>query len=357
MAEGNPLSFIKERIADIESGRASGRVYLHEDKPVDFYAVELPNYERNFEVKVYDTVSEAIEEYFKNKETANQGKQKASDLIKQVNTLLSKYYLKKKRLSEDLMKAENSEELRLYGELLMANLYRIEPGMSKITLQNYYDGTEVTIPLDKKLNGNRNAQAYFKKYGKQKTAVKEKQIQLDENENDIVYLESVLSFLENTDNVLEIASLKEELVENGYIRYRKVSGFKEKKAKMDPVKYTLSNGMIMLVGRNNKENDHLTFKLADKTDLWLHTKDIPGSHALIKTNGIDITGIYREEEMDEKVVMEAAAIAAYHSKGRNGENIPVDIVPIRYVKKPNGAKPGMVIFTNNRTVYVNPLKK
>ena len=156
----------------------------------------------------------------------------------------------------------------------------------------------------------------------------------------------MLSFLENTDDVVEIESIRAELVETGYVRRRRqAGGFKEKKYKPAPYRYTLSNGMSVLVGRNNKENDILTFKTAGNKDLWLHTKDIPGSHVIVQSGGV---------ELDEEAVWEAAAIAAYHSKARTSENVPVDYVQIKYVKKPAGAKPGMVIFTNNRTVYVNP---
>ena len=244
------------------------------------------------------------------------------------------------------MKAENSEDLRLYGELLTANIHLIQPGMKSVEVTNYYDGSTLSIPLDVKLSPSKNAQHYFKKYGKSKTAIKEKQIQLDENEAEIKYLESVLSFLENTDDVVEIESIRAELVETGYVRRRRqAGGFKEKKYKPAPYRYTLSNGMSVLVGRNNKENDILTFKTAGNKDLWLHTKDIPGSHVIVQSGGA---------ELDEEAVWEAAAIAAYHSKARTSENVPVDYVQIKYVKKPAGAKPGMVIFTNNRTVYVNP---
>ncbi len=287
-----------------------------------------------------------MEFYFGKKASSNQGRQKSHDLIKSVNAQLDKMYLKKKRLSEDLLRAENSEDLRLFGELLTANIHLVSPGAKSVEVTNYYDGSRVTIPLDVKLSPSKNAQRYFKKYGKAKTAIKEKQIQLAENDDEINYLESVLSFLENTEDVGEIESLRAELVETGYVRRRKQSGgFKEKKTKPAPYRYTLSNGMGVLVGRNNKENDYLTFKLAGNRDLWLHTKDIPGSHVIVQSAGA---------ELDEASIWEAAAIAAYHSKARTSENVPVDYVPVKFVKKPSGAKPGMVIFTNNRTVYVNP---
>ena len=340
--------YLSDVLAAIESpNHADARVYLDESgAPIDFYPVALSELEESCRVEHFGDLSSVMEFYFGKKESSNQGRQKSHDLIRSVNALLDKMYLKKKRLSEDLLKAENSEDLRLYGELLTANIHLIQPGMKSVEVTNYYDGSTLSIPLDVKLSPSKNAQHYFKKYGKSKTAIKEKQIQLDENEAEIKYLESVLSFLENTDDVAEIESIRAELVETGYIRRRRqAGGFKEKKYKPAPYRYTLSNGMSVLVGRNNKENDILTFKTAGNKDLWLHTKDIPGSHVIVQSGGV---------ELDEEAVWEAAAIAAYHSKARTSENVPVDYVQIKYVKKPAGAKPGMVIFTNNRTVYVNP---
>ena len=336
---------VKDGILDGTSGHAF--VYLDEKQaPVDFYPVPLKCLKESCKTLEFSSLSAAMEFYFNKKESSNKGRQKSHDLIRSVNTALDKMYLKKKRLSEDLLKAENSEDLRLYGELLTANIHLIKPGMKSVDVVNYYDGSTVTIPLDVKQSPAKNAQHYFKKYGKAKTAVKEKQIQLEENDGEIKYLESVLAFLENTDDVDEIESIRNELVETGYVRRRKQQGgFKEKKYKSAPHRYTLSNGMTVLVGKNNKENDYLTFNTAGNRDLWLHTKDIPGSHVIVQSSG---------QELDEKAIFEAAAIAAYHSKARTSENVPVDYVPVKYVKKPAGAKPGMVIFTNNRTVWVNP---
>ena len=340
--------FMSGIMTAVESpSHGESRVYLDDSgAPIDFYPFALSDLEESCRVERFGDLSSAMEFYFGKKESSNQGRQKSHDLIRSVNALLDKMYLKKKRLSEDLLKAENSEDLRLYGELLTANIHLIQPGMKSVEVTNYYDGSTLSIPLDVKLSPSKNAQHYFKKYGKSKTAIKEKQIQLDENEAEIKYLESVLSFLENTDDVAEIESIRAELVETGYVRRRRqAGGFKEKKYKPAPYRYTLSNGMSVLVGRNNKENNILTFKTAGNKDLWLHTKDIPGSHVIVQSGGA---------ELDEEAVWEAAAIAAYHSKARTSENVPVDYVQIKYVKKPAGAKPGMVIFTNNRTVYVNP---
>lgn len=341
----NPYALLTQILDSIRLGTAVPRIYLDEkDAPQEFHVTDLSEYENGAVRQDFDTLSKCLAYYFDHKESSNRARQKSHDLVKSVSSTLDKLYLKKQRLSEDLLKAENSEDLRLFGELLTANMHLIKPGDKSVDVLNYYDGSTVKIPLDERHTPAKNAQQYFKRYGKAKTAVKEKQVQLEENQSDIQYLESVLTYLNNTDSVEEIEALRGELVETGYVRRRK-TGFKEKKYKPQPYKYTTSDGFEVLVGRNNRENDILTLKTASKTDVWMHTKDIPGSHVIVQTGGMEIT---------ETAVFEAAAIAAYHSKGRTGENIPVDYVPVRYVKKPAGAKPGMVIFTNNRTVWVNP---
>lgn len=339
-------AFIEESIKIAESGETAPRMYLDgEGTPREYYFEPLSEFEETCEVRTYDTVSECLEAYYSLKVTSNQSRQKASDLSRAVNDLLNKKYLKKKRLSEDLLEAENSDELRLYGELLTANIHLVKQGMKSVDVISYYDGSTVHIPLDVRKSPSANAQNYYKRYGKAKTAIREKQVQLEENDREIDYLESVLAFIDGTGSVEEVEAIRQELTETGYLRPRKKGGYKDKKSRPQPLKYKLGSGLTCLVGRNNKENDHLTFKMAQKGDIWLHTKDIPGSHVLIQTGG---------EQASEEDIFEAAAIAAFHSKAASSENVPVDHVPVRYVKKPAGAKPGMVIFTNNRTVYVDP---
>lgn len=321
------------------------KVYINQNgSPVDFHAIPLLALEGVYDVKEFIEISKAIEFFYSHRTSSNRIKQKSSDLEKAIKNNLDKLYLKKQRLSEDLLKAENSEKYRLFGELLTANIHEFKTGDSNVTVLNYYDGTEITIPLNKKNSPSKNAQNYFKKYGKSKTAIKEKAIQLKENDIDIDYLESISVFIGNAKSVEEVEEIRTELVEAGYLRKRKVYG-KPSKSKPAPYPYTTSDGFRLLVGRNNKENDHLTFKMASSKDIWFHTKDIPGSHVIVFTEG---------KELTETAIFEAAAVAAHHSKGKNSENVPVDYVQVKYVKKPAGAKPGMVIFTNNRTVYVNP---
>ena len=312
--------------------------------PQEYHITDLSEYEGSAERIDFVTLSECVAYYFDNKLASNRTRQKSHDLVKSVSAQLDKMLLKKQRLSEELLKAENSDGLRLYGELLTANMHLIKPGMKSIDVVNYYDGSTVTIPLDERFTPAKNTQHYFKRYSKARTAIKEKQIQLDETNTEIDYLESVLTFLNNTENTEEIDTIRNELIETGYVRRRKTN-IKPKKFKAQPQQMKTSDGFTILVGRNNKENDVLTLKTASKTDYWFHTKDIPGSHVIVMTEG---------REISETAIMEAASVAAFNSKARTSENVPVDYVLVKYVKKPAGAKPGMVIFTNNRTVYVNP---
>ena len=346
----DPFKMLQECLKRLENGvdGLCPTVYLDEDNvPKEFYPFPLSNYEGAYSKITFETLSEAIDYYFEHKAQTNRIRQKSSDLIKQVQSALDKAMLKKQRLLEDIHKAENSEDLRLYGEILTANLHKVERGAKSVKLQNYYDGSDIVIPLDERYSPAKNAQLFFKKYGKLKNSIKEKESQLEISNADISYLESVLSFLDSAKTPDEVDAIRVELTDTGYIRRRK-SGFKDKKYKAQPLKAKLPNGMELLIGKNNRENDFITTKLADKTDVWLHTKDIPGSHVIIRTGGIPI------DDIDEENIHQAAAIAAFHSKAKSGSKVPVDYVQVKYVKKPAGAKPGMVIFTHNRTVFVDP---
>ncbi len=338
-------SVLDRFVEQISTDNPSPRVYLQEDGiPFDFHLFPLRTISDYYKELSFSDISEAITYYYSNKSSSNRIRQKSSDLDRAVGNSLDKLYLKKQRLSEDLLKAENSDIYRLYGELLTANLHQIKQGVSQTEVLDYYKNENVTIPMDPRLSPIQNAQRYYKKYSKSKTAITEKNIQLKEANTDIAYLESVLAYIEKATSIEEIEELRQELVEGGYLRRRK-NNFKPGKSKPAPYQYTTSDGFRVLVGRNNKENDILTFKTASGKDIWFHTKDIPGSHVILFPDGKSIT---------ETSIFESAALAAYHSKGRESENVPVDYTQVRHVKKPSGAKPGMVIFVDNKTVYVNP---
>ena len=344
-----PAERIVEIIRSVDDGTCVPRIYSDDGTPREFHITGLTEYEE-LDRTDFASLSECVEFFFSNREASNLVRQKSMPLLKSVQTSLSKALLKKKKLSEDLLTAENSDKYRLYGELLTANLHLIKPGDRKVTVTNYYDGSEITIPLDEKTSASANSQRYFKKYSKARTAIHEKQTQLEDNEKDIQYLESVIQNIEAADNVPLLDSIRDELEQTGYVRRRQKAAQRKKKGTgPEPLKYTLSDGTQVLVGRNNIENDWLTMKFASKTDVWMHTKDIPGSHVIVRLDdGRNVN------DLPAELIYEAASIAAYHSKAGSGDNVPVDYVPVRYVKKPNGSKPGMVIFTHNQTVYVKP---
>lgn len=346
----DPLIFLKNAITSLKEGDYKTRVYLDSSEtPIEFHTIPLTIYENSATVLGFESISQAINYYYYHRASSNRTKQKSQALLKSVKSSIDKANLKKKRLSEDLLEAKNSDKYRLYGELLTANLHLIKAGYKSVDVVNYYSEETISIPLNEKLSPSKNSQRYYKKYAKAKTAVKEKKVQLTENEADLEYLNSVLSHIENASDTEILDEIREELIETGYLRRRKISSLKKKKYKATPITYYLSEGQKVLVGKNNKENDYLTTKVANRSDVWMHTKDIPGSHVILKLDpGVSIN------DLDEAQILEAAAIAAYHSKARTSSNVPVDFVQVKYVKKPSGSKPGMVIFTHNKTVYVNP---
>lgn len=322
------------------------RVYVDEtDKPKDIHVIDLKQLNGSLREIRFDTLTDALDYYYSNRRESNRVTQKGENLAKTISTLVDKLLLKKQRLLEDLKKAEEADIYRIKGEILNANLHLVKPGAKSVKLISFYDGQEIEIALDEKINAARNAQAYFKKYNKAKGSRKEKLPQLEATERDIAYLESLLAMVPLCKNYEELDAIRSELAEGGYVRTNKKAQ-RTKPAKPKPRKYLLKSGLEVVVGRNNIENDYITFKMGEKTDWWFHTKDIHGSHLVMLCHGIDPS----PEDM-----YEAAGIAAFYSKGKDSENVPVDYCPLRHVKKPSGAKPGMVIFTNNGTVWVNPI--
>lgn len=346
-----PAARLREIIASVDDASYVPTIYKDADgTPREFHITHLRELD-GVETVEFGSANECAEYFYANRDSSNMVRQKSTPLLKTAQAALDKALLKKKKLSEDLLKAENSEQYKLYGELLTANIHLVKPGAKSVTLINYYDGNPIEVPLDEKINAAKNAQKYFKKYSKAKTAIHEKQSQLADNEMDIAYLESVVQNIEAADTEEQLEAIRDELQESGYVRRRAKASQRKKKSRPDPIRYTLSDGTQVLVGHNNIENDYITMKLASKTDVWMHTKDIPGSHVILRLeNGRNV------DDLSAEIIYEAAAIAAYHSKFRGSENVPVDYVPIRYVKKPAGAKPGYVIFTHNQTVYVTPKK-
>lgn len=299
-----------------------------------------------------------IDDFYYDKETNEEFINYRNSILKLILNELKKYKKRLFNINNKLQNCENMDIYKIYGELLTANLYRIkDENISSIELENYYENNKLTsIPLDIKYTPSVNAKRYFKKYNKLKNELKIVTIQKEETQRELSYIESIVYELEASSTIEEIASIFEEISENvifkDKISYKNKNNSKIKKSKLtknknvsfNPLKYTI-DGYNLLVGRNNKENDYLTLKYAKKTDIWFHTKDIHGSHAILLVNN---------KTPDTDILIKCAQITAYHSKARNSSNVPVDFCEAKYVKKPNGAKPGMVIYTNNQTLNVNP---
>lgn len=320
-------------------------VWLDENGGVkDVHVIDLPQYRGVYGEKSFESIGAALDFFYKNKFETNRVSQKAANFVRQVNVIIEKHELKKSRLLDEIKKSEESDIYRIKGELLNANIHLVQPGAKSVDVISYYDGQPVTIELDERLSAAKNAQSYFKKYSKLKSSKKEKLAQLSECEEELAYLETVAAEISLAESYAELDVIKEELYAQGFIRINKAEK-RNKKSRPQPRKFALSDGRTVLVGRSNTENDYITFKMAQKGDIWMHAKDIHGSHLVLQMDG---------EEPSAEDIYEAAAIAAWYSKAKDSDNVPVDYVPIKYVKKPAGARPGMVIFTNNRTVWIRP---
>ena len=322
-------------------------VYLRNQALKDLTIVDLAPYQSDeFNVIYFDSAIEIVKEYYSNKNTVNKLLQRSHNLRKTVQGKIDRQKKKIQNLEEDLLFAEKADDYKIKGELILANIYRIEKGMNKVVVEDFYNNNEsTTISLDIRLSPSDNAQRLFKRYNKFKTAQIKVLEQLEKTEDEIEYLEHVLLNLEQSPDQNNFEEIKEELILSGYLK-NKQKGKKKKKIKNSPFHYQSSEGFEILVGKNNLQNDMITLKIASKSDVWLHTKNIPGSHVIIRTYG---------KEVPEETLREAAMIAAYHSKAKESSQVPVDYTDVRNVKKPHGAKPGMVIFSTNHTLYVTPI--
>ena len=238
--------------------------------PKDFHVFRMPQYLTEYEERQFPALCPAMDWFYSRRQSTNRQKQRASDLSRHINSLIDKYLLKKQRLLEEIKKADDADIYRLKGELLNANLHLAAPGAKKVKVTSYYDGTELEIELDEKISAAKNAQNFYKKYAKLKSSRKEKEAQLASCEADIDYLQSVQVMAQNASTGEELDAIKDELAAEGYVRQRSEQK-KKKKSKPSPRRYKLPSGLEVLVGRNNSENDYITFKLAQKTDWWFHT--------------------------------------------------------------------------------------
>ena len=350
------FDYINKIIANIGTNSLSFEQIKNSDNIVkDYFLIPKEKSDEPFKLNFF------IDDFYFYKESNEQFKNYRNTLLKLILDTLKKYKKRLYNIDEKLKECDNMDKYRLYGELITSNLYRIpNKNVEEIELENYYDNnSKITIKLDKRFSPSINAKRFFKKYSKLKNALIIVSEQKTETLKELDYIESVIYELENCSTIDDIASIYEEISENEVFKEKTSLKTNNKKSKLkkskltknknvsfNPIKYTV-DGYSVFVGRNNKENDYLTLKFANKNDIWFHTKDFHGSHTILK--------LYNNQPYPSNdILVKVAELAAKHSKARNSSNVPVDYCEVKFVKKPSGSKPGMVIYTNNKTLNVTP---
>ena len=350
------FNYINQIISNIGTNNLSFEPIKDNEGIIKDYFLSLKPSNKPFSLNFF------VDDFYFTKESNEQFKNYRNTLLKLILDTLKKYKKRLYNIDEKLKECDGMDKYRLWGELITSNLYRIpNKNIEEIELENYYDNNSlIKIKLDKRFSPSINAKRFFKKYSKLKNALEIVSNQKLDTLKDLDYIESVIYELENCTNIEEIASIYEEISENDIFKdkaplkktnkksskIKKSKLTKNKDVSFNPIKYMV-DGYTIFVGRNNKENDYLTLKFANKNDIWFHTKDFHGSHTILK---IDTTLPYPNND----ILIAVAKIAAKHSKARNSSNVPVDYCEVKFVKKPSGSKPGMVIYTNNKTINVTP---
>lgn len=339
---------IKLYFDKIKNNQFSPCVISDKIKPIDFSAFEILQYDKTAEIKTCDNISDAVSHFYLTRDSAERKKQKSAGLIKAVTNNIERCAKKINLLNKTLKDAKNRDQYKMYGDLINANLYNISPGAKYVEAKNFYaeDMHTIRIPLDNSISPVANAQRYYKKYSKAKVAAIEAKKQQDLAQSELKYLESVLSALSLAEDESDLNALRDELAAGGYVSKKGNTNKRKQSVKSAPLHFISSDGFDIYVGKNNVQNDTLTLKIANSSDLWFHTKNFAGSHTIIKF-GVD-------KNASERTIFEAATLAATYSSAKDSSNVPVDYTTIKNVKKPSGAKPGMVIYDNYRTLYVDP---
>lgn len=310
----------------------------------DFCFMNIEQYSTAMLITKAESANALLDGFFAAADRSERTKQRARDLLRLLMNTYERISRRIELQKKELAECGEREVFRVCGDLINANIWRLEKGMTKCTLEDFATGEPREIALDARLTPAQNAQKYYSEYRKLDTAEKMLTGLIKKGEEELVYIDSVFDAASRTENELELAEIRKELRAGGYLRGAEKPDERVKKLS-EPLRFRSSDGFEILVGKNNRQNDQLTLKTAKATDLWLHTQGIAGSHVIIKTDG---------KQPPEQTIFEAAQLAAYHSKGRSGSQVPVDCTAVKFVKKPAGAKPGMVIFTNNKTLFVTP---
>ncbi len=385
--------YINNIKSNINNNKFNFNLIIEDNNPKDFSFIDINQYSIPIITKKFDSPSKLLDYFYKEKDNIIRTKQKAKDLFKLIINTIEKISKRIEIQNKKLIECKKKDKFKLYGELIISNIFMINKGDKKVYVDNYYESpiTKIEINLEPELSPQKNAEKYFNKYKKLITAEKIAKSIIKKSKIELEYINSVFDSLTRSVNESDIIEIRQELFEQGYLKQQNKLKNKNIKSKpplkfissdgytrsvnesdiieirqelfeqgylkqqnklknkniksKPPLKFISSDGYIILCGRNNKQNDYLTLKQAKKHDIWLHTKDIPGSHVIIITNN---------EDIPFSTIKEAAIVAAVNSKAANSSKVPVDYTQVKNIKKPNGAKPGMVIFDNNKTIYINP---
>ena len=329
----------------VQENRFTPVCLLRDGKPLDFACVPVGQYSAAAECVTYPSFSQLLDAFYAARERQERARQRGADLLRAATTARDRLRRKLALQEKEYAATQDRDKLRVQGDLITANLYRMERGQSRLECENYYENNApTTVPLDPLLTPQQNAAKYYKRYAKAKTAEKYLRQQMDLAERDLHYLESVLAEIGQAETEADFLDIRSELREAGFLK-KQGKGKKDKSRPAAPWAFRTSSGLRVLVGRNNRQNDKLTLKDADRRDLWLHTQKIHGSHVILRCAG---------RAPSEEDIAEAALLAAWFSQARESANVPVDVTEVRNVKKPAGGRPGMVIYTTCRTVNVTP---
>lgn len=321
-------------------------IVLDDKTPYEFSFFPITQYEASLHTEPRESLSDTLADFYEIREIRENMRSRAHGILQVVKTAHSRTVRKLALQREELKTSVDRDSLRERAELISANIYRLHKGMTSFVTENYFrDCEEITIKLDARLTPQENSEKLFREYRRMKNAEKYITEQIAAGEEELEYLDSVLESIEKATCEADLAEIREELRETGYIDKSGDRKTRQKLHALRPYRFISSDGFVIYAGRNNKQNDALTLKSAMKGDLWLHTKNIPGSHVIVESAG---------RELPDRTITEAAQIAAYFSRAKGSENVPVDYTQVRFVKKPQGAAPGRVIYTNYYTAYVTP---
>ena len=331
----------------IVSGEKSPTMMIKpEGKPFDIAFMDIMQYGEMASKKRFLDFSTLLDSFYYERDKAERMKVKGQDLLRLCSNIQDKLCRKIAVQEKELKDSLNRDKLRKKGDLLQANMYKMVRGQSFIDVEDYYDNNKIVrIKLSPTLNPSQNVQKYYKDYRRAKTREEMLTVQIAKAKAELQYISAVQESLGRAESERELTEIRQELVDEGYLKNRNPKGRNKALKLLPPKEYKSSDGFTIYVGRNNTQNDKLTLKTARNYDMWLHTKDIPGSHVIIVSDNREIT---------DTAILEAASLAAYNSKAKDSDNVPVDYTIVKNVSKPSGAKPGMVIYVNNKTVYVTP---